>query len=225
VRVVAESAIAAGVRRIEAVSGPALAEWCAEEMRKQQEKWEGLAKRKAGIVPLSRESGTISPEQAWDLVKKREKELAQTEEAIREEDKQAAKKLTSEWQKKAEGHAQELWATGAAIGGVRWIGKDLGEVAAGYLPVLADRVKKEGEAVVFLTGRENGKVPLLAVCTAEAAKKVQAGKLIQAAAPEVGGKGGGRPDAAQGSGTNPEGISKALAAAEKMVKAALGGGS
>ncbi|NDD57316.1 MAG: alanine--tRNA ligase, partial [Verrucomicrobia bacterium] len=55
VRVVAESAIAAGVRRIEAVSGPALAEWCREEMTKQQEKWEGLAKRKAGIVPLSRE--------------------------------------------------------------------------------------------------------------------------------------------------------------------------
>ncbi|NCZ96801.1 hypothetical protein EBZ02_06535, partial [bacterium] len=65
------------------------------------------------------------------------------------------------------------------IGGVRWIGKDLGEVAVGYLPVLADRLKKEGEAVVFLVGRENGKVPLLAVCTAEAAKKVPAGKLIQ----------------------------------------------
>jgi alanyl-tRNA synthetase len=171
------------------------------------------------------ESGKESPEQLWDLVKKRERELAQAEEAIREEDKQAAKKLTAEWQKKAEGHAKELWGSGAAIGGVRWIGKDLGEVAAGYLPVLADRLKKEGEVVVFLTGRENGKVPLLAVCTPEAAKKVQAGKLIQAAAPEVGGKGGGRPDAAQGSGTNPEGISKALAAAEKMVKAALGGGS
>ena len=60
-------------------------------------------------------------------------------------------------------------------------------MATGYLPVLADRLKKEGEAVVFLAGRENGKVPLLAVCTPEAAKKVQAGKLIQAAAPEVGG--------------------------------------
>jgi alanyl-tRNA synthetase len=225
VRVVGESAIAAGVRRIEAVSGPALAEWCQEEMRKQEEKWEGLAKRKAGIVPLSRESRTIPPEQAWDLVKKREQELAKAEEAIREEDKQAAKKLTAEWQRKAEAEAKEVWGLGVVVGGVRWIGKDLGEVATGYLPVLADRLKKEGEAVVFLAGRENGKVPLLAACTAEAAKKVPAGKLIQAAAPEVGGKGGGRPDAAQGSGTNPEGIAKALAAAEMMVKAALGGGS
>jgi len=225
VRVVGESAIAAGVRRIEAVSGPALAEWCGDEMKKQQEKWGALVKRKAGIVPLSAERGTISPERAWDLVKKREQELAKAEEAIREEDKQAAKKQTAEWQKKAEAQAKELWGAGALVGGVRWIGKDLGEVAAGYLPVLADRLKKEGEVVVFLTGRENGKVPLLAVCTPEVAKRVQAGKLIQAAAPEVGGKGGGRPDAAQGSGTNPEGIVKALAAAEKLVKSSLGGGS
>ena len=125
---------------------------------------------------------------------------------------------SGKWQKKAEAQAKELWGSGAVVSGVRWIGKDLGEVTAGYLPVLADRLKKEGEAVVFLVGRENGKVPLLAVCTPEAAKKVQAGKLIQAAAPEVAGKGGGRPDAAQGSGTNPEGISKAMMAVEKLVK-------
>jgi alanyl-tRNA synthetase len=225
VRVVAESAIAAGVRRIEAVSGPALAEWCREEMKKQQERWESLAKRKAGIVPLSHESGTVAAEKLWDLMKKREAELAQAEEAIREEDKQAAKKQTAEWQKKAEGEAKELWSSATTLGGVRWIGKDLGEISAGYLPILADRLKKEGEVVVFLAGRENGKVPLVAVCTPEAAKKVPAGKLIQAAAPEVGGKGGGRPDAAQGSGTNADGLGKALAAAEKLVKSALGGGA
>jgi alanyl-tRNA synthetase len=225
VRVVAESAIAAGVRRIEAVSGPALADWCREEMKKQQEKWEGLAKRKAGMVPLSMESGNVAPEKAWVLVKKREQELAKAEEAIREEDKQAAKKQTAEWQKKAEGEAKELWSSATTLGGVRWIGKDLGEISAGYLPILADRLKKEGEVVVFLAGRENGKVPLVAVCTPEAAKKVPAGKLIQAAAPEVGGKGGGRPDAAQGSGTNADGLGKALAAAEKLVKSALGGGA
>ena len=225
IRVVGESAIAAGVRRIEAVSGVALADWCREEMKKQQEKWEGLAKRKAGIVPLSQERGTISPELAWDQVKRREKELAQAEEAIREEDKQAAKKQTADWQRKAEGQAKELWATGVAIGGIRWIGKDLGEVATGYLQVLADRLKKEGEAVIFLTGKAEDKVPFMAVCTPEAAKKVQAGKLIQGAAPKVGGKGGGRADAAQGSGSNPHGISELLAEADKMVRSALGGGA
>ena len=224
IRVVGESAIAAGVRRIEAVSGAALAEWCREEMKKQQEKWEGLAKRQSGIIPLSRESGTISPEEAWDLVKGREKELVALEEALREGDKQAAKDRMAEMQKKAEQDAKDLWAKGTVLNGIKWLGVDLGEVPSGYLPVLADRLKREGEAVLFLIGKEGGKVPLFAMCTAEAAKKVQAGKIIQAAAPEVGGKGGGRPDMAQGSGADASGIGNALAAVEKMVKVALGGG-
>ena len=82
VRVVAESAIAAGVRRIEAVSGPALADWCQEEMRKQKAKSENLLQRKPGSLQLSMESGKESPEELWDLVKKREQELAKAEEAI-----------------------------------------------------------------------------------------------------------------------------------------------
>jgi alanyl-tRNA synthetase len=225
IRVVGESAIAAGVRRIEAVSGAALADWCREEMKKQEEKAASLEKRKVGAAPLSMESGKETPERLWDLVKKREGEIAKAEEALREGDKQAAKQQTAEWQRKAEGHAKELWATGAAIGEVRWIAKDLGEVAVGYLPVLADRIKREGEAVIFLAGTAEGKVPLMAACTPEAAKKVQAGKLIQVAAPKVGGKGGGRPDAAQGSGSHPQGISEALAEAEKMVVGVLGGGA
>jgi alanyl-tRNA synthetase len=225
IRVVGESAIAAGVRRIEAVSGAALADWCREEMKKQEEKAVSLEKRRAGAAPLSMESGKETPEQLWDLVKKREGEIAKAEEALREGDKQAAKKQTAEWQKLAEQHAKELWGGARILGGVRWIAKDLGEVAVGYLPVLADRIKREGEAVIFLAGKAEGKVPLMAACTPEAAKKVQAGKLIQVAAPKVGGKGGGRPDAAQGSGSNLEGISEALAEAEKMVMSVLGGGA
>jgi alanyl-tRNA synthetase len=224
IRVVGESAIAAGVRRIEAVSGLALADWCREEMKKQQQRWEGLAKRQSGIIPLSRESRTISPEEAWDLVKIREKELVALEEVLREGDKQAAKDRMAEMQKKAEQDTKELWAKGAVLNGIKWVGVDLGEVANGYLPVLADRLKREGEAVLFLIGKENGKVPMVALCTAEAAKKVQAGKIIQSAAPEVGGKGGGRPDLAQGSGADSSGIGRALASAEKLVKMALGGG-
>ncbi|NBR70413.1 MAG: alanine--tRNA ligase, partial [Verrucomicrobia bacterium] len=174
IRVVGESAIAAGVRRIEAVSGAALADWCHEEMKKQEEKATSLEKRKAGAAPLSMESGKETPEQLWDLVKKREGEIAKAEEALREGDKQAAKKQTAEWQKMAEQHAQQLWGGAKILGEVRWIAKDLGEVAVGYLPVLADRIKREGEAVIFLTGTAEGKVPLMAACTPEAAKKVQA---------------------------------------------------
>jgi alanyl-tRNA synthetase len=225
IRVVGESAIAAGVRRIEAVSGAALADWCREEMKKQDEKAASLEKKKAGAVQLSKESGKETPEQLWNMVKKRDAEIAKADESLREGDKQAAKDRMAEMQKKAEQDAKDLWAKGTVLSGIKWLGVDLGEVPNGYLPVLADRLKREGEAVLFLIGKEGGKVPLVALCTAEAAKKVQAGKIIQAAAPEVGGKGGGRPDMAQGSGADASGIGKALAAVEKMVRAALGGGA
>jgi alanyl-tRNA synthetase len=225
IRVVGESAIAAGVRRIEAVSGAALADWCREEMKKQDGKAASLEKKKAGAGQLSKESGKETPEQLWDLVKKRDAEIAKADESLREGDKQAAKDRMAEMQKKAEQDAKDLWAKGTVLSGIKWLGVDLGEVPNGYLPVLADRLKREGEAVLFLIGKEGGKVPLVALCTAEAAKKVQAGKIIQAAAPEVGGKGGGRPDMAQGSGADASGIGKALAAVEKMVRAALGGGA
>jgi alanyl-tRNA synthetase len=225
IRVVGESAIAAGVRRIEAVSGAALADWCREEMKKQDGKAASLEKKKAGAGQLSKESGKETPEQLWDLVKKRDAEIAKADEALREGDKQAAKDRMAEMQKKAEQDAKDLWAKGTVLNGIKWLGVDLGEVPNGYLPVLADRLKREGETVLFLIGKEGGKVPLVALCTAEAAKKVQAGKIIQAAAPEVGGKGGGRPDMAQGSGADASGIGNALAAVEKMVRAALGGGA
>jgi alanyl-tRNA synthetase len=225
IRVVGESAIAAGVRRIEAVSGTALADWCREEMKKQDEKAASLEKKKAGAVQLSKENGKEMPEQLWDMVKKRDAEIAKADESLREGDKQAAKDRMAEMQKKAEQDAKDLWAKGTVLSGIKWLGVDLGEVPNGYLPVLADRLKREGEAVLFLIGKEGGKVPLVALCTAEAAKKVQAGKIIQAAAPEVGGKGGGRPDMAQGSGADASGIGNALAAVEKMVRAALGGGA
>jgi alanyl-tRNA synthetase len=225
IRVVGESAIAAGVRRIEAVSGTALADWCREEMKKQDEKAASLEKKKAGAGQFSKGIGKETPEQLWDLVKKRDAEIAKADESLREGDKQAAKDRMAEMQKKAEQDAKDLWAKGTVLSGIKWLGVDLGEVPNGYLPVLADRLKREGESVLFLIGKEGGKVPLVALCTAEAAKKVQAGKIIQAAAPEVGGKGGGRPDMAQGSGADASGIGNALAAVEKMVRAALGGGA
>ncbi|MCX6935623.1 MAG: DHHA1 domain-containing protein [Verrucomicrobia bacterium] len=168
-------------------------------------------------------SGKESPEQLWDLVKKRDQELAQAEEALREGDKQAGKDRMAEMQKRAEQEAKTRWAGGEVLGGIKWLAVDAGEIPNGYLTVLADRLKREGEAVLFLIGKDGDRVPMLALCTPEAAKKVSAGKMVQAAAAEVAGKGGGRPDMAQGSGSDAAGISKAMAAVEKLVKSALRG--
>ena len=134
IRVVGESAIAAGVRRIEAVSGMALADWCREEMKKQDEKAVALEKKKAGAGQLSKMSGKETPEQLWDLVKKRDEEISNADESLREGDKQAAKDRMAEMQKKAEQDAKDLWAKGTVLNGIKWLGVDLGEVPSGYLP-------------------------------------------------------------------------------------------
>jgi alanyl-tRNA synthetase len=72
--------------------------------------------------------------------------------------------------------------------------------------------------VVLLAAMDQGKVALLCSVSPAFTKKVQAGKIIQAIAPLVGGKGGGRPELAQGGGTNPDGVAAALEKAEELVR-------
>ena len=91
---------------------------------------------------------------------------------------------------------------------------------AAYLPFLADALKKRWQGVAVLVAVEEGKVALLAAVAPDFTKKIQAGKIIQAIAPLVGGKGGGRPELAQGGGTNPDGIPAALEKAEEILGAA-----
>ncbi len=88
-----------------------------------------------------------------------------------------------------------------------------------YLPFLADALKKHWQGVAVLAAIDEGKVALLCSVSPDYTKKVQAGKIIQAIAPLVGrARAVGRPELAQGGGTNPGGIAAALEKAEEIVR-------
>ena len=105
-----------------------------------------------------------------------------------------------------------------ALGEIPFLSKQI-EGTSAYLPVLADVLKTRWQGVAVLALADAGKVALLCAVAPAFSKKVQAGKIIQAIAPLVGGKGGGRPELAQGGGTNPDGIEAALSKAEELVRA------
>ena len=90
---------------------------------------------------------------------------------------------------------------------------------AKLLQAVGDALKSKIKGPIFLAGAANGRVALLAVVPKEFSSKLQANKLIQEIAPIVGGKGGGRPENAQGSGTDVGKIDKALAEAERLITA------
>jgi alanyl-tRNA synthetase len=109
-----------------------------------------------------------------------------------------------------------LIASAKIINDLPFLAKQI-DAPAAYLPLLADALKNRWQGVAVLAVADAGKVALLAAVAPAFTKKVQAGKIIQAIAPLVGGKGGGRPELAQGGGTNPEGIAAALAKAETLL--------
>ena len=88
----------------------------------------------------------------------------------------------------------------------------------------ADQLRnKLGTAVILLGSVEEGKVTLVAGVTKDLTDTLKAGDLMKAVAPMVDGKGGGRPDMAQGGGSNPDGLADAIAAVEGWVRENAGG--
>jgi alanyl-tRNA synthetase/REP element-mobilizing transposase RayT len=190
-RIVAESAVAAGVRRIEAVAG-------LEAWRKATGE-EQLIKTLAGKVN--------SP--VGELEKKIEALLAHQ----RELEKQAKSAL----QREASNAASNLKAHAAAINGIPAIIHNLGEADADFLQAVADSLKGSFKGVVVLGGAANGAVGLVAAVSPDFTSKIQAGKIIQAIAPIVGGKGGGKPDNARGGGKDTSKLDEALAKARSLL--------
>lgn len=215
-KLVSEGAIAAGVRRVEALCGGAVEEYLHAEGSKQQEKDLSLRQKLTTLPPLPALLGN-SPESLWKSFSARQEILAKAEIEVREFEKKQAKEMESVFQKQAAENAPALAGKALLVNEIPTLILDLGEVKSAYLPFLIDALKREIKGVIVLAGHDAGRVSLMASVDAAFTAKVQAGKIIQAIAPIVGGKGGGRPDLAQGAGTDPTKIDEALAKAKEMI--------
>ena len=191
-RIVGESAIAAGVRRIEAVAG-------LEAYRKATDEVQ-LIKLLAGKVN--------SP------VHELEKKI----ELLLEHQKAVEKQLKSAQQREASNAASLLLEEIKTINGIPAIIHNLGAVDGDFLQSVADALKQSFKGVIVLGGgSEAGSVALVAAVTPDFAWKFQAGKIIQQIAPIVGGKGGGKPDNARGGGKDASKLDEALAKVKTLL--------
>ena len=217
-RILREEAIAAGIRRIEAVSGDAARQWAKEEAERQQKKFEMLARRKSDVAALPAFEEDAETGVMLDKIDMRAAHLEKVEADVRESEKKGAKASEAHLKSRASEIAKELATMHAAKGNVVAEVKD---ADAKLLQAVGDALRSKIKGPIFLAGAANGRVVLLAVVPKELSSKFQANKLIQEIAPIVGGKGGGRPENAQGSGTDVGKIDMALAEAERLITAQL----
>jgi alanyl-tRNA synthetase len=190
-RILGESAVAAGVRRIEAIAGmPSLEKSRVDET-------------------LIRSLATKLNSPLGELEKKLEGLLAHSREL--------EKSLKAASQREAAGKARDLLAKSETLNGVPALIANLGEADGETLQTVVDVLKSQFNGVILLGGHSAGAVALVSAVTPEFTAKVQAGKLIQAIAPIIGGKGGGRPDGARGGGKDVSRLEEALAKAKTLL--------
>ena len=184
-RIVSEAAVSAGVRRIEAVAGLS-----------------AYAAAKHDLELIHKVAAKIgSP--VGDLEKKLDALLAQQ--------KDLERSLRTAIARNASNAASELLGRAQTVNGVPLITHNLGDTDGDFLQAVVDALKSRFQGVIVLGGGSDVSVALVAAVTPEFTKQAQAGKIIQAIAPIVGGKGGGKPDNARGGGKDVAKLDEALA--------------
>ena len=184
-KITLETSAAAGVRRIEAVTG----EFALAAVRDQERALEEIA-------------ATVksSPELAAERVGAQARRLRELE-----------KEVERLKQKLASGAGGDLTAEAREVGGVKVLATKVDGADAKTLRVTMDKVKdKLGSAVILLAAADGDKVALVAGVTQDLTDRVKAGDLMKHVAEQVGGKGGGRPDMAQGGGSDAAALPAAL---------------
>ncbi|MDX9885667.1 alanine--tRNA ligase [Thauera sp.] len=195
-KIVAEGGVAAGIRRVEAITGENALRYAQEQERRVQGmsallkvQPDEVAERVAGIL---------------DNVRALEKELARLKSKL------------------AASQGDELVNQAVEVGGIKVLAALLEGADVPTLRDTMDKLKdKLKSAAIVLAAVADGKVSLIAGVTADHTAKVKAGELVNFVAQQVGGKGGGRPDMAQAGGTQPENLPAALAGVKAWVAGKL----
>jgi alanyl-tRNA synthetase len=213
-RIVKEEAIAAGIRRIEAVAGNAALDWATQEAARQQEKFEALARKKSDIAPMPVFENDAATSEMLQQIDARTSHLEKIEIEVRDWEKQSAKTAEAELRRRAAQIASPLAASHA---GENFCVAEVQDGDGKLLQAVADTLKSKFNGPIFLVGAANGSVALVASVPKQMTSAFQANKLIQEIAPIVGGKGGGRPENAQGAGKDAGKIAEALAKARELL--------
>jgi alanyl-tRNA synthetase len=185
-KITSEGGIAAGVRRIEAVTGIAAMAYIADQQAVLDEAAQLLKSDSASVVAKLKAQ--------LDKVKQLEKDLSQLKDKL------------------AAAASADMAGDAVDINGVKLLVKQLDGIDPGSLRGLQDELKQKLKSAIIVLGTsKDGKVNLIAGVSNDLTKKVKAGELVAMVAQQVGGKGGGRPDMAQAGGTQPENLAAALA--------------
>ena len=177
-----------------------------------------LARKKSDVAELSVFEEETETRRMLEKIDLRAAHLEKLEADVRQWEKKGAKASEAQLKSRAAEIAKELATTHAAKGNIVAEVKD---ADAKLLQGVGDALKSKIKGPIFLAGAANGRVALLAIVPKEFSSKLQANKLIEEIASMVGGKGGGRPEIAQGSGTDVGKIDMALAAVERLIMTAM----
>jgi alanyl-tRNA synthetase len=191
-----ESGVAAGVRRVEAVTGAAAYEWV---VRTDQ-----VLRDVAALLRGGREDVDEKVRELVDRSKKLEKEVQQLKSKL------------------ASGHSGDLSARAKDVGGVKVLAAQIDGADARSLRDAVDQLKgKLGSSVIVLASVQDGKVVLVVGVSEDLLARMKAGDIAGVVAAKVGGRGGGRADFAQAGGTQPENLAAALGDVESLVRSRL----
>lgn len=191
-RIISEAGVSAGVRRIEAVTG-----YSAYQFDNQTQ--DNLNQ----IAQMTKSSNVQVVEKVAQLIKQQ---------------KELEKQIASMQKQLASNQGDDLVNQVQDVGGVSVLASVVEGVSGKDLRDIADKLKdKLGTAIIVLAVVSDDKVSLVAGVTKDLTDKYQAGKILNHVAQQVGGKGGGRPDMAQGGGTDPSKINQALASVKGLI--------